>query len=467
MSEDNNKQIGKADLTVGNIRTQLWKVSWPMMLSVFFYTLYNIVDAYWVSKLSPEAIAAVSISQITLFLMISLGFGITVGSGVIMSMDIGAKNTSEAERVLGQSFVLTTIAGAFFTVIALVFREQLLVFSGASGAIFEPALTYFTITSSGSIPFFILITIMFAFNAQGDTFTLTKLFALSTLVNGILDPILIFGWWSFPAMGIAGAAAATVFSQIVFIMIALYSLSRPARAIQFHFRNLTFRWESVKRVLRIGIPAALTQVINPIGAALLTFICFYTFKEPGTIAFSLGFRIEFFAYLPAVGFGFGAMAMIGQNIGAKNLERAKNVLRTALAFASTIALVLGVLAAIFAHQIIGIFTEDPVVTANAVSYLQTVALSYAFLAAMMVEASAFQALGKSWPGFWILFLRFFVISIPLSYVLTAILDFPIIGIWSALIAGNVVAAIAGYLWIWSAMRRFDFKEVEETVHMHA
>src|SRR3989338_300109 len=112
------------DLTRGNIPKQLWSLAWPMMLSIFFYTLYNLVDAFWVSKISPEAIAAVSISQITLFIMIALGFGITIGSGVIMSMHIGASsheesesgkgNMQEAERVLGQSFVLATIAGMFF-----------------------------------------------------------------------------------------------------------------------------------------------------------------------------------------------------------------------------------------------------------------------------------------------------------------------------------------------------------------
>lgn len=458
---------GEKDLTTGNIRSQLWSLSWPMMLSVFFYTLYNIVDAYWVSKLSPEAIAAVSISQITLFLMASIGFGITVGSGVIMSMDIGAKNKEGAEKILGQSFVLTVIAGVFFTIISLVFRHELLTVSGASGAIFDPAMQYYIINAAGSVLFFILITIMFAFNAQGDTFTLTKLFALSTLVNLVLDPILIFGWYGFPVMGIGGAAVATLISQAVFIVIALYSLSRPTRAIQFHFRNLHFKWESVKRVLKIGIPAALTQVINPIGLSVLTVITAHAFQEPGTIAFSLGFRIEFFAYLPAVGYGFGAMAMIAQNIGAEKLDRAKEILRKALIYSSAIALGLGIVAAVFAHQIIGAFTTDPTVTEYSLWYMRTVAFSYCFLALMMVEANAFQALGQSWPGFWIMFIRFIAVSMPLSYLLTIVLDFSIVGIWIAIIAGNIVAAAIGYIWIWSRLNHFDFADVEETVHMKA
>lgn len=138
------------DLTKGSIRSERWNVAWPIMLSVFFYTLYNIVDAYWVSKLSAEAIAAVSISQITLSIMISLGFGITVGSGVLMAMQIGAKNLKEAERILGQSFVLSAILAAFFTVVALVFRNELLAFSGAS-----PSRPFPRAPTSKSIPDFV------------------------------------------------------------------------------------------------------------------------------------------------------------------------------------------------------------------------------------------------------------------------------------------------------------------------
>lgn len=417
------------------------------MLSMFFHTLYNLVDAYWVSKLSADAIAAVSISQIALFIMISLGFGITVGSGVVMGMKIGAKNIPEAERVLGQSFVLSALAGVIFTVLALVFRNPLLVASGATGDIFAPAMAYFTITAAGASLFFLLITIMFSFNAQGDTFTLTKLFALSTGINLVLDPILIFGYFGFPELGIQGAAIATLISQAVFIGIALFSLSRPDRTVQFHFRNLSFRWESVKQVLNIGIPAALTQVIFPLGLAGLTYIVALGFEEAGAIAFSLGFRVEFFAFLPAAGFGFGAMAIMGQSIGAKKMERAREAFSKAFLYSFLADTGIGVAVALFAGAVIGVFTQDPVVMEYARSYMWTVALTYGFLGGMMVEASAFQSINKSWHGFWIFVLRFLVISIPLSYVLTQIYDFSIQGVWVAIMLGNIVATTVGYFWI--------------------
>lgn len=447
------------DLTRGDIKKQLWSLAWPMMLSVFFYTLYNLVDAFWVSKLSPEAIAAVSISQITLFIMVALSMGMTAGSGVLMAMEIGAKKIHEAERILGQSFVLAGISGVFFTIVSLVFRTPLLVASGASGAIFQPALDYFTVTAGGSILFFILVTIMFAFNAQGDTFNLTKLFAVSTLVNVVLDPIMIFGWLGFPALGISGAAYATLISQAVFIVMAILWLMHETRKIRFHFKNLTFKWESVKKVLSIGFPASLTQVINPIGMAALIYITTLAFFEPGAIALSLGSRVEFFAFLPAAGFGFGAMAMIGQNIGGGHTGRAKEVLKKALTYGFFAAAGIGILAAVLAPRVIRVFTSDPVVTQHALTYLHTVCLSYGFLAVGMIEASAFQAMGKSWPGFWIFFLRFVVVSIPLAFVFTRILHFPIVSVWAAIIAGNVVSAIVGYFWVKKSMDHIDIKSI--------
>lgn len=431
-----------------------------MMLSFFFYTLYNIVDTYWVSHLSDDAIAAVSISQISLFVMISLGFGITVGSGVIMAMHIGAKNKKEAERVLGQSFVLSMMMAVLFTCLAWIFASDILSLSGATGRIFEPAMEYFLIVASGSILLFIMMAVMFAFNSQGDTNTLTILFAISTGINLALDPLLIFGWEGvIPPLGISGAAIATLISQAVFIVIAIKTLSSPKRQTRFHFYNLTFKWESVKKVLNIGFPAALTQIIFPLGLAALTKVTSLSFHEEGATALMLGIRVEFFGYLPAVGFGVAAMAMMGQNMGARNLDRAKKAFSRSMLYAVIGAGGLGVIAALFAGPFIGIFTDDPDVTRYTRSYLLTVAFSYGFIAALLVESSAFQSINKAWSGFWIFFLRVVVITIPLAYYLTYELGYSIYAVWGAVIAGNIISAAVGYVWITRQLNRINVDEM--------
>lgn len=455
---ENENQHGR-DLTVGNIRKELWSLAWPIMLSIFFYTLYNIVDTVWVGRLSAEAIAAVSISQIALFAMVSLGMGITVGSGVVMGMRIGAKNQVGAEQVLGQSFVLSAIFGLFFTIFSFIFTDSILTLSGATGEVFPLAKGYFLIVAGGSTLMFLMMAVMFAFNSQGDSFTPTKLFALSTLLNVILDPLFIFGYGPFPAMGVVGAAIATLISQALFIALAIKILNKESQMIPFRFRRLTLEWDSVKEVFKIGFPASLTQVIQPLGLAVLMYITAQYFGELGTVAFSIAFRVEFFAYLPAIGFGFGSMALIAQNIGANKIERAKEAYQLALKYGVGAALAIGVIAIIFSKPIIAVFTTDGAVVPNVQLYLFVVGLSYGFLAASLIVTSVFQAVDKSWSGFWLTLLRYIVLTVPAALLLIGMWQ-SMLGVWLALAIGNVVTALVGVWWVrWL----FKKKEVESKI----
>lgn len=434
------------NLTTGSVPRQLCSLAWPMMLSMFFYTLYNLVDAYWVAKLSPDAIAAVSISQITLFIMISLAMGISIGSAVLMGMNMGAGNKQEAERILGQAYALAGIVAVFFTALALTFGAEFLTLSGAIGDIFPLGLSYFNITAAGSILTFLMMTTSTAFNAQGDNFTPTKLFALSTLVNTLLDPMFIFGFGVIPAMGIDGAAYATLISQLVFLALALKVLASEQMMVRLRFSNLRLRWESVKRVLNIGIPASLTQTLNPIGFSLMMAIVSGTFLEAGAAAFSIGFRIEFFAFIPAIGFGFGSMAMIGQNIGAGNKRRAQEILNTAVLLGAGAAFAFAVTAYVLAPLIVEAFTTDATVTVYTLQYFRIVPFGYAFFAMTFIVASTFQGLGHSWPGFWITVGRVGTMLI-LANVFVAKLSLPIWSVWLAIALGGVLASIAGLIWI--------------------
>lgn len=434
------------DLTSGNLKKQLWSLAWPIMLSIFFYTLYNIVDTIWVGRLSAEAIAAVSISQIALFVMVSLGMGITVGSGVVIAMKIGAKDQKGAEQVLGQSFVLAALFGFFFTLMSLLFVDTILNAAGAVGEVFPLAKDYFLIVSGGSVLMFLLMTIVFAFNAQGDSFTPTKLFAISTLLNVVLDPILIFGYGPIPSLGVVGAAVATLISQALFICLALRILGRETQMIPFRFRRLSMEWSSVREVFRIGLPASLSQVIQPIGLATLMYLAAQSFGEIGTVAFSIAFRVEFFAYLPAIGFGFGSMAIIAQNVGAQNIERAKDAYTLALVYGAGAACVLGLLGVIFSKYVIHIFTSDPVIVSDVQMYLVVVGLSYAFLATSLIVTTVFQAVGRSWFGFWITLFRYMVLTVPVAIVLIHVFDSMNV-VWSALAIGNVLSALVGVWWV--------------------
>ena len=435
------------DLSTGSIRSHTWNLAWPTMLSIFFQTVYGLVDAWWVGRLSEFAIAAVGISQITLFAMIALTIGVTVGSGVLMAMHIGKRDIPGAERVLGQSFVLNFFAAVFFTTVALVFRSPLLQLNGAEEQSILPlALDYFTITASASFTMFLFFAVVFGFNAQGDNRTVTVLFACSAVLNAVLDPLLIFGWAGFPELGIRGAAVATVISQVLILVAGVTLLKVRPMMVRFRFGNLTARWESVKRVLSIGFPAALTSVLGPVALAILAGIVASRFDAAGAAGFSIGFRVEFFGFLPAVGFGVAALALIGQNMGARNPERARAAFRTAVLFAFVLGSVIGGLAALMNGAIVGTFSDDPVIAGYARSYLTSVPLTYGVFAASFVVVSSFQALGPSWSGFAVTALRV-TIMLVLGLAVTAGLAPQLNRLWWVVIGANLAAAAVGLLWL--------------------
>ena len=433
-------------LTTGSIPSLSWSLAWPVMLSIFFQTLYQLVDAFWVSRLSDSAIAAVTVSQITLFVMISLTIGITVGSGVVMAMSIGRRDIPEAERVMGQSFVLNFIAAACFTIISLSLRRKLLTLTGATGDILPLAVDYFTIVAGGSVLMFIFFAVIFGFNSQGDNRTVTWLFAISTTINAALDPLLIFGGFGIPAFGVRGAAYATIISQILLVIAGITLLHQRDMMVKFRFRNLVFRLRSVRQVLAIGFPAALTNVLGPAGLAALNSLVALAFLEAGVVGLSIGFRIEFFSFLPAIGFGVAAMAMIGQNIGGGRPDRARASYHTALLFAFGIGSAVGLVAFLARGAIVGVFTDDLVVTGYTRSYLAMIPLTYGIVAASFVVVSSFQGLGKSWRGFAVSATRMAILVGGTALVTRAVAPGgSITGVWWIIVAANLVSFAFGYL----------------------
>ena len=433
------------NLTTGSIPALSWSLAWPVMLSIFFQTLYQLVDAFWVSRISDSAIAAVTVSQITLFVMISLTIGITVGSGVVMAMNIGRRDIDEAERVLGQSFVLNFIAAAIFTILCLSLRRQLLTLTGAAGEILPLALDYFTVVAGGSVLVFVFFAVIFGFNSQGDNTTVTWLFAISTTINAALDPLLIFGGLGIPAFGVRGAAIATVISQVLLVTAGIALLHQRNMLVKFRFRNLVFRLHSVRQVLAIGFPAALTNLLNPAALAALNALVALAFLEAGVVGLSIGLRIEFFSFLPAIGFAVASLALIGQNLGGGRPDRALASYRTGLLFAFVLGTVVGVGALALRGLIVGVFSDDPVVSGYTLSYLATVPLTYGVVAALFVVVSSFQALGKSWRGFAISAVRVAILVGGTLLVTGGAGGGSVRSVWLAVVTANLVAFGIGLL----------------------
>jgi Na+-driven multidrug efflux pump len=239
---------------------------------------------------------------------------------------------------------------------------------------------------------------------------------------------------------------ATLFSQFLVLLAALIILKKANMMVTFKFSRLGIRWHSVKQVLNIGFPAAMTNVIGPLSLAALTAIISERFREAGAISFSIGFRVEFFAYLPAVGFGVAALALLGQNTGARRFDRVRTAYRNALLAGFCSATILGLLAVLLRDQIIGILTKDPQVTEYTRAYFLSVPLSYGLFAMMFIEINSLQGIGRSWSGFLLAFARI-VIAVPVAYLLLHILELPLFTAWMSIALTNLIVAAVGFRWV--------------------
>ena len=448
------------DLTTGSIPALSWSLAWPVMLSLFFQTLYQLVDAFWVSRISEDALAAVTVSQVTLFVMNSLSLGITVGSGVLLAVCVGRDDIPAAERVLGQSFLLNLLAGLLFTALALWQRQGLLVLSGATGEILPPALDYFTLLAAGSVLSFLFFAVIFGFNSQGDNTTLAWLYASSTALNAILDPVLIFGYLGLPALGIRGAAVATIISQALLLAAGVTLLKVLPMAVRFRFRNLVLTPAAALKVLAIGFPAALVNLLSPLRLAVLNILVAWWFLEAGVAGVAVGFRIEFFSFLPALGFAVAVLALVGQNLGAGKLERVGRSWRTAMGSAFATGTLLGVAAALARGLVAAAFTDDPGVAAYARSYLATIPLTFGAVSATVVAIGALHALGSAWLGLAVAVAR---VALTVAAMLLAGGGLagqpdPVV-LWVAIVAANIATCAGGYV----LLRRAFRKLVRETM----
>jgi len=198
----------------------------------------------------------------------------------------------------------------------------------------------------------------------------------------------------------------------------------------------------MKKAISMGALAALTAIISA------------RFHEAGAISFSIGFRAEFFAYLPAVGFGVAALALLGQNAGARRFDRVRSAYRSSLLLAFGAATLLGVLAALFRNPIIGIFTVDPLVAGYSRAYFLTVPFSYGLFAMIFVEILSLQGVGRSWTGFLVSLARI-CIAIPAAYMFLHVLRLPLITAWLAIVGANALMAIAGWRWVRSSLRGLE------------
>jgi len=435
----------KLDLLNGSISRNIWKMGWPMVVAMIFQTGFNLVDTLFVGMISPQAIAAVSMSFPLIFLIIAIGAGMGVGANSVISRYIGANKNKEADNAAEHSLLITIIVSIIITIVGIIFAEPLFRLMGAGDDILHMTVDYTRIIFGGSLFMFAAFIGNSILRAEGNAKTPMKVMMTATFLNIILDPIFIFGFGPIPRLEVKGAAIATVIARSIACFVVWYYLFKGKAFIQFKLKDFKYRFNYIKEIFRIGFPASLSQMSMSLGMMFL-FKIISLFGTYPIAAYGIGMRLDAVAFMPAIGISTAVITIVGQNIGAKNFKRAEQTAWKASFMIFLFMEFIGLVFFLFPEFFIGIFTNDINVIRYGTSYLRITALAYGLIGISMAISSAFQGAGKGIQTLVITSLRLFVVSVPLAFLLSVVFEMGVTGIWIGMLISAIVSFIVSVVW---------------------
>ena len=421
-------QKPQLDLRTEPVGPLLWKMSLPSITAMLVMAFYNFIDVFWLSRLGPQTIAAVTIAFPIQMLFGGFGVGTGVGAGSYAARMLGAGDTEKANRTAGQILFLSVFLGAAVIVPGLAFHDTILRLFGATEEILPQAREYF-IVYLFTTPFLVfMISAGNLFRAEGNPNY--SMYALSTaaLLGALLDPFLIFGWGPFPELGIQGAAWAAGIAQCATCMLSLRLFAKPTSLYRIRREHLAPDLPVIRSVYRVGFPA---MVMNFVISIVLTFYNHILGGYGPAAVATLGiiFRIQGLVVWVLVGIGHGVMPLVGFNFGARLYRRLIETVHVAVKYAGILTIASCAFFQVFADPLIRVFTKDPDVIAIAVPALRIFALSLPFAGANFTWISMFNGLGKGVISMFLLLMRDLILLIPLLLLFS--MHFGLTGIWAA------------------------------------
>jgi putative MATE family efflux protein len=405
----------KGDLTTGSIRAHLIRLSAPMVLGIFAIISFQIADMYFIGLLGLDQLAAISFTFPVTMAIFSFMIGMSIATSSVVSRSIGAKNNDEAARISTHAILLSFFISCFIGALGFVYLKPLFHIMGASDKLIPYIWEFMSVWFAGVALVSVPLVINASIRACGDSRTPAMIMMIVAIVNIILDPILMFGWFGFPAMGIAGVAFATLFGNGAAMIAGLYVLRYKKGYFLKNGWEMHLFGDSLKRLLVISIPAGLMSALQPLTNGLLIGLI-SAYGKNAVAAYGIVYRIESFAFIVIMALATGMAPIIGQNWGAQRYDRVRETLNQALAFSVAWSLAAALLLIPFGKFFAGFFTDDS-------GTLQIVGLYFMIVAATHWVGnlgagwgSAFNAMGQPKRAFFILFTKLVLVTIPLAWV---------------------------------------------------
>jgi putative MATE family efflux protein len=449
---------GEHDYTQGNVKVAILLLSVPMILELSLESVFAVVDIYFVGHLpnADVAVATVGLTEAVISLVYTLGIGLSVGATAIVARRVGEKNFQEASKSGAQAITVSLLVSILVAFIGVYFASDILGLMGAQPEVIAEGTTFAQIIFASSPSIILLFLINGIFRGAGDAAMAMRSLWLASIINIILCPLLIYGYGPFPEFGLIGAAIATAIGRTTGVLYQCYHLFLKNRTIKIYKTYFKPNFEIIKSLLSISTPAMLQFFIQSGSWIILTYIVSVTGSTDASAGYQIAIRNVVFFILPAWGLSNAAATLVGQNLGAKQPERAQqSVLLTTrynIIFMSFVTLIfVG-----FSELIISFYTADKIILAYGSKALQIIGFGYVFYGIGMVMIQSLNGAGDTKTPTWINVFCFWMIQIPLAWFLAVYLDYGPIGAFIAIPSAETVLALLAFYYF----KKGKWKEVK-------
>lgn len=433
----------RAELLTGPIGPAIARLAVPMALGIVFIIAIDLADTYFVGLLGTHELAAMSFTFPVISLAVSTVMGISIGATSALSREIGAGDDQAVRRLATHAMLLAVLIVLLVSGLGLLTQDYVFVLLGAEPELLPLLDAFMTIWYLGAVFLVVPMIGMGAIRATGDGSTPMFIMMVAAIINVILDPMLIFGWGPFPALGLQGAAIATVIARSLTLVLSLVVLRRKD-LLDLHVPTFGELMRSWSRILSVGLPAAVTNALAPVATAVMTWLVARHGTE-AVAAFGVGSRVEGLLLIVPMALGAALTPFIGQNWGAHQEDRVARGIVVARNFAVAWGAAAWVVLAVGGNHLADVFTDDPRVADMLHTYLWIVPLSYGANGLVSVASAAFNAVDKAVRSTLLSALRSLGLAIPLAALGSTMLGLP--GVFIGIALATVLTAGLAYLWI--------------------
>jgi len=452
-----NRQI---DLTSGPIVKHLLKLAAPTIGASFMQMAYNLTDMFWLGNMGEDAVASVGAASFFTWFGASLMLCTRIGAEIGVSQSLGRKEPFNALRFVHNSLIWATLLSLFLSVTVLIFASKLIgFFKIPSDFVSIEGTNYLKISALSFVFWFVNPTFAGIYNGMGNSRLAFRYLSSGVILNIIIDPLFIYGAGPVPAMGVSGAAWATVLSQFVVWTIFVYRFIIRQEMMNLHLRKFIFDWKISKRIFQAGIPVAAESALFSVFAMVLAKMV-ATFGAIAIAVQSIGSQIEALSWMTSQGFSTALGSFTGQNFGAGKFYRFKAGYRYTMMIGAILGISVSLLFLLFGENIFSIFLNAPESIKLGGLYLKIIAVSQVFMIFEITSRGAFNGISKPIPPS-LTGILFTGLRIPIAFFASTILLFGLSGIWWTISLTSVVKGIILPIWL-----IFVFKNLHQPLPIH-